>query len=48
MDRIQYIAENFECPVCGQKFAQVWDAFGHLNDEHPAGEQKEDKQKRSP
>uniref|UniRef100_A0A6H1ZTC8 C2H2-type domain-containing protein n=1 Tax=viral metagenome TaxID=1070528 RepID=A0A6H1ZTC8_9ZZZZ len=39
MDNVQYIAENFECPVCGQKFAQVWDAFGHLNDKHPAGEQ---------
>lgn len=48
MDNVQYVAENFECPVCGQKFTTVYEGFGHLNDKHPAGEQKEDKQKRSP
>ena len=40
MDRIQYIAESFECPVCGQKFTTVYDAFGHLNDKHPADDQQ--------
>lgn len=42
MDNVRYIAENFECPICKQKFAQVWDAFEHLNDKHPAGEQKKE------
>jgi len=36
-DRVKYITENFECPVCGQGFSNVWDAFGHLSREHPAG-----------
>jgi len=37
MNNIQYIAENFECPVCGQKFTTVYEGFRHLNDKHPAG-----------
>ena len=42
MDNVQYVAENFECPICKKKFTTVYDAFGHLNDKHPAGEQKEE------
>ncbi len=40
MDTIQYIAENFECPVCGQRFTTAYEGFVHLNDKHPAGEKK--------
>ncbi len=40
MDNVQYIAEDFECPVCGQKFTTVYEGFEHLNDKHPAGERK--------
>ncbi len=39
-DEVGYITKNFECPTCGQGFATVWDAFGHLNREHPAGSRK--------
>jgi len=42
MDNVQYVAENFECPICKKKFTTVYEGFGHLNDKHPAGEQKEE------
>ncbi len=40
MNEVEYVTENFECPVCGQKFATVWNGFEHLNREHPAESRK--------
>lgn len=42
MDNVQYIMEKFECPICGQRFPDVWLAFGHMSDKHTAEEQAKD------